>query len=212
MPPFSRPSPPRPSAASAQSPPGVPCERSPASPGASGRPLPSCPAEPEGQRATNCLDRVPRPEYGSEGFFHRFGHPGLLTLDFLAVTPTTTTMKDSFPRPVKTGLPVRGKREAMMEHLLYQKHSTSLLAHDASPPSEPMESLSITHRDYRQEGFHSEPLPPTQPHDYRLEQPQTFWREHAQQVPGTSSIRTGDTPFRKCATFTTPVSECLDQP
>ncbi|XP_026540743.1 LOW QUALITY PROTEIN: sperm-associated antigen 8 [Notechis scutatus] len=120
----------------------------------------------------------------------------------------------------------------------------NLLARDASPPSEPMESLSITHRDYRQEGFHPEPLPPTQvrgsagqsssqaphpfppghapvapltssplqPHDYRLEQPQTFWLEHAQQVPGTSSIRTGDTPFRKCAMFTTPVSECLDQP
>ncbi|KAJ6663022.1 hypothetical protein lerEdw1_010843 [Lerista edwardsae] len=51
-----------------------------------------------------------------------------------------------------------------------------------------------------------------QPHDYRLEQPQTFWREYAQQVPGVSRDRTGDASFRKCALFTTPVSEYLDLP
>ncbi|XP_058028496.1 sperm-associated antigen 8 isoform X1 [Ahaetulla prasina] len=63
------------------------------------------------ERATNDLDHVPRPEYGTEGFFHRHGHPGLLTLDFLAGMPTTTTMKDSYPRPVKMGLPVRGGQQ-----------------------------------------------------------------------------------------------------
>ncbi|XP_013923756.1 PREDICTED: uncharacterized protein LOC106550380 [Thamnophis sirtalis] len=63
------------------------------------------------ERATNDLDHVPRPEYGTEGFFYRHGHPGLLTLDFLAGIPTTTTMKDSYPRPVKTGLPVREDEE-----------------------------------------------------------------------------------------------------
>ncbi|XP_039224968.1 sperm-associated antigen 8-like [Crotalus tigris] len=196
-------------------------------PAADLQPLPLCVPEPprepptrgqclmhnwQEERATKDLDLVPRPECGTEGSFHRHGHPGLLTLDFLAGMPTTTTLKDSYPRPMKTGLPVRGKREAMMEHLLYQKHRTSLLASEMYPPPEPMESLSITHRDYKQEGFRSVPLPPTQPHDYRLEQPQTFWLEHAQQVPGISSIRTGDTPFRKCATFTTPMSEYLDQP
>ncbi|KAM6469780.1 sperm-associated antigen 8 [Liasis olivaceus] len=75
------------------------------------------------ERATNDLDRVPRPEYGTEGFFYRHGHPGLLTLEFLAGVAKSTTMKDSYSWPVKTGLPVRGKREAMMEHLLYLKHS-----------------------------------------------------------------------------------------
>ncbi|XP_025031746.1 sperm-associated antigen 8 isoform X2 [Python bivittatus] len=100
----------------------------------------------------------------------------------------------------------------MMEHLLYQKHSKSLIEDEVYPPLEPMESLSTTRRDYKQEGFLSVPPPPTQPHDYWLEQPQTFWLEHAQQVPGTSSIRTGDTPFKKCATFTTPVPEHLGQP
>ncbi|XP_070599819.1 sperm-associated antigen 8 [Erythrolamprus reginae] len=164
------------------------------------------------ERATNALDRVPRAEYGTEGFFHRHGHPALLTLDCRAAMPTATTTKDSFPPPVQTALPLRGKREAMMEHLLYQKHSRSLLGGGPYPPPEPMESLSITHRDYKQGGPPAGPLPPTQPHDYRLEQPQTFWLEHVQQVPGTSSIRTGDALFRKCTGFTTPVSERLDQP
>ncbi|XP_039224952.1 sperm-associated antigen 8-like [Crotalus tigris] len=87
------------------------------------QPLPLCVPEPprepptrgqclmhnwQEERATNDLDLVPRPECGTEGSFHRHGHPGLLTLDFLAGMPTTTTMKDSYPRPVKTGLPVRG--------------------------------------------------------------------------------------------------------
>ncbi|XP_025031747.1 sperm-associated antigen 8 isoform X3 [Python bivittatus] len=79
----------------------------------------------------------------------------------------------------------------MMEHLLYQKHSKSLIEDEVYPPLEPMESLSTTRRDYKQEGFLSVPPPPTQ---------------------GTSSIRTGDTPFKKCATFTTPVPEHLGQP
>ncbi|XP_032094677.1 sperm-associated antigen 8 [Thamnophis elegans] len=217
------------------------------------------------ERATNDLDHVPRPEYGTEGFFYRHGHPGLLTLDFLAGTPhhhdegllsstrengapcaretrghdgaspvpETQVKTMSFSPPPARHLAPRhccgpsrwfGEQvdplvpEAASQVLegCYRIHpgplSTSLLAGDTHPPPEPMESLSITHRDYRQEGFHSAPLPPTQPHDYRLEQPQTFWLEHARQVPGTSSIRTGDTPFRKCATFTTPLPECLDQP
>ncbi|XP_070587433.1 sperm-associated antigen 8-like isoform X2 [Erythrolamprus reginae] len=104
------------------------------------------------ERATNALDRVPRAEYGTEGFFHRHGHPALLTLDCRAAMPTATTTKDSFPPPVQTALPLRGKREAMMEHLLYQKHSRSLLGGGPYPPPEPMESLSITHRDYKQGG------------------------------------------------------------
>ncbi|XP_061468585.1 sperm-associated antigen 8 isoform X1 [Rhineura floridana] len=164
------------------------------------------------ERATNNLDHVPRPEGGTEGFFYRHGHQGLLTLQFLAGLPKSTTMQDSYRRPRRRGLPVRGQREAMMEWLLYQKHSKEILEDQAYPPPGPMESLSTMHHDYRQEGFLSVAPAPTKPHDYRLEQPQTFWLEHAQQVPGVSNIRTGDTPFKKCGTFTTPIMEYLDQP
>ncbi|XP_063152027.1 sperm-associated antigen 8 [Candoia aspera] len=146
-------------------------------PAADLQPLPPSPPEPprelpprgqclmhnwQEERATNDLDRVPRPEYGTEGFFYRHGHPGLLTLEFLAGVAKSTTMKDSYLWPLKTGLPMRGKREAMMEHLLYQKHSKSLLEDDVYPPPQPLESTSITHRDYNQEGVLSMPPLPTQ--------------------------------------------------
>ncbi|KAJ6663008.1 hypothetical protein lerEdw1_010829 [Lerista edwardsae] len=74
------------------------------------------------ERATEYLDRVPRPECGSEGSFFRHGHRGLLTLQFGASLAERTTMKDSYRRPRRTGLPERGKREAMMEWLLSQKY------------------------------------------------------------------------------------------
>ncbi|XP_033020086.1 sperm-associated antigen 8 [Lacerta agilis] len=163
------------------------------------------------ERATNDLDRVPCPEWGTEASFYRHGHRGLLHQHFLAGLSSSTTMKDAFRKPWRTGLPIRGQREAMLEWLLYQKHSKEL-QDDDSPPCGPMDTISTTHDHYRKEGFVSVVPAPTKPHDYRLEQPQTFWLEHCRQVPGVSNIRTGDTPFRKCATFTTPTTEYLDQP
>ncbi|CAI5787999.1 Hypothetical predicted protein [Podarcis lilfordi] len=165
------------------------------------------------ERATNDLDRVPCPEWGTEASFYRHGHRGLLTQQFLAGLSSSTTMKDAYRRPWRTGLPIRGQREAMLEWLLYQKHSKELKEEeDDGPPCGPMDTISTTHDHFRKEGFVSVAPAPTKPHDYRLEQPQTFWLEHCRQVPGVSNIRTGDTPFKKCATFTTPTTEYLDQP
>ncbi|CAM5072640.1 unnamed protein product, partial [Natator depressus] len=59
------------------------------------------------ERATNELDQVPSPEVGSEGFFYRHGHRGLLTLQLLAQLADSTTMKDSYRSPRRTGLPGR---------------------------------------------------------------------------------------------------------
>uniref|UniRef100_A0ACB8ENZ8 Uncharacterized protein n=1 Tax=Sphaerodactylus townsendi TaxID=933632 RepID=A0ACB8ENZ8_9SAUR len=166
------------------------------------------------ERATQELDRVPSPEDGSEGFYFRHGHRGLLTLQRLAGLASSTTTKDSYRSPGRwpTALPPRGQREAMMEWLLYQKYSKQAFEEDVDPPPGTMESLSTTHRDYRQDSFFSMPPAPTKTHDYRTEQPQTFWLEHARRVPGVSQIRTGDTPFRKNASFTTPAAESLDDP
>nr|XP_060616768.1 sperm-associated antigen 8 [Anolis sagrei ordinatus] len=100
----------------------------------------------------------------------------------------------------------------MLEWLLYQKHSKEVFGEQIQPPRGPMESESVMHRDFCRKDFVSVPPAPTKPHDYRLEQPQTFWVEHAKQVPGVSCIRTVDSPFRKCAAFTTPVREYLEQP
>ncbi|KAG6931683.1 sperm associated antigen 8, partial [Chelydra serpentina] len=114
------------------------------------------------ERATNELDDVPSPELGSEGFFYRHGHRGLLTLQLLAQLADSTTMKDSYRSPRRTGLPVRGQREAMLELMLYQKYRKETLT-ELYPPAGPMESLSTTHRDYRQEGFRAVLPPPPGP-------------------------------------------------
>ncbi|XP_042307539.1 sperm-associated antigen 8 [Sceloporus undulatus] len=164
------------------------------------------------ERATNPLDQVPCPEMGTESYVFRGGHRGLLTLQAQAGLASATTTKEAFQTPRRTGLPVRGKREAMMEWLLYQKHSKEVFAEQVQAAPRPMESQSTTHRDFFQEGFVSMPPAPTKPHNYRLEQPQTFWRENAQRVTGVSCIRTEDTPFKKCAAFTTPAADYLEQP
>ncbi|XP_054842334.1 sperm-associated antigen 8 isoform X2 [Eublepharis macularius] len=161
------------------------------------------------ERATNHLDHVPSPRGGTEGFFYRHGHQGLLTLQDLAGLAKSTTMKDSYQRPWRMGLPARAGGH---DGVAFVPEIQEVFEKEVDPPPSPMDSLSTTHRDYRREGFLLVPPSPTKPHDYRTEQPRSFWLAHAQQVPGVSSIRTDDTPFKKCATFTTPVTECLDQP
>uniref|UniRef100_A0A8C3CKC5 Sperm-associated antigen 8 n=1 Tax=Cairina moschata TaxID=8855 RepID=A0A8C3CKC5_CAIMO len=163
------------------------------------------------ERATNDLDQVPAPEMGSEGFVHRHGHRGLLTRQPPAQPPPSTTTKHAFRPPHSVPMLARGQREAMLELMLYQKYRQELLQ-EMSPPRAPMESLSTTHRDFQAGGFQPTPLPTTQPHDYHTEQPCSFWLEQARSVPGVTCIRTGDSPFRRNAAFSTPITEYLEQP
>lgn len=76
-----------------------------------------------------------------------------------------------------------------------------------------------------------------QPHNYHMEQPRSFWLERAHSLPvstrilphhpavptahrdlpisplqGVTCIRTGDSPFRRNAAFSTPITEYLEQP
>ncbi|XP_062455515.1 sperm-associated antigen 8 [Rhea pennata] len=163
------------------------------------------------ERATNDLDHVPRPELGSEGFFYRHGHRGLLTHQLLSQLADSTTMKDAYRQPWRTALPARGQREAMLEFMLYQKYRKEMLE-EICPPPGPMESVSTTHRDYCAEGFQPTPLPPTQPHDCYTEQPRSYWLEQAHSVPGVTSIHATNAPFRRNAAFSTPIMEYLGQP
>ncbi|XP_064358266.1 sperm-associated antigen 8 isoform X2 [Dromaius novaehollandiae] len=163
------------------------------------------------ERATNDLDRVLRPELGSEGFFYRHGHRELLAHQLLSQLADSTTTKDAYRQPWRTALPARGQREAMLEFMLYQKYRKEMLE-EICPPPGPMELVSTTHRDYCAEGFQPMPLPATQPHDCYTEQPCTYWLEQAHGVPGVTSICTTDTPFRRNAAFSTPVTEQRGQP
>ncbi|XP_035419758.2 sperm-associated antigen 8 [Cygnus atratus] len=163
------------------------------------------------ERATNGLDRVLAPEMGSEGFVHRHGHRGLLARQPPAQPPPSTTSEHTFRPPHRIPMLARGQREALLELMLYQKYRRELLE-ERCPPRAPMERLSTTHRDFQAGGFQPTPLPTTQPHNYHTEQPRSFWLEQARSVPGVTCIRTGDSPFRRNAAFSTPIAEYLEQP
>uniref|UniRef100_A0A8C9FZU3 Sperm-associated antigen 8 n=1 Tax=Pavo cristatus TaxID=9049 RepID=A0A8C9FZU3_PAVCR len=163
------------------------------------------------ERATNHLDNVVPPELGSEGFAHRHGHRGLLAPLHPPVSLPCSTTKDAFRPPYRIPLLARGQREAMLERMLYQKYQQELME-EIHPPPGPMETLSTTHRDFQAGGFQPTPPPATQLHNYHMEQPHSFWLEQAHSVPGVTCIRTGDSPFRRNAAFSTPITEYLEQP
>ncbi|XP_016043520.2 sperm-associated antigen 8 [Erinaceus europaeus] len=165
----------------------------------------------EEERATNHLDQVPSMHDGSESYFFRHGHQRLLTLQPELPMPVSTTQRDSYQPPRNHYYPLRGKREAMMEMLLSDQICKEVLA-EQEPTKKLFEVESVTHHDYRKELAGAGPPAPTKPHDYRQEQPETFWRQKAPQLPGVSYIRTLDTPFRKNCSFSTPVPLSLGQP
>ncbi|XP_074787600.1 sperm-associated antigen 8 [Athene noctua] len=104
-----------------------------------------------------------------------------------------------------------GQRKAMLESMLYQKYRKEMLE-KMCPQQMPMELVSTTHQDYHAGGCQFMPLPTTQPHNYCTEQPCSFWLEQAHQLPGVTSIRSWDSPFRRNAAFSTPITEYLEQP
>ncbi|NWH27166.1 SPAG8 protein, partial [Grus americana] len=166
------------------------------------------------ERAMNHPDPVPGQEPGSEGFIHRHGHPGLLDHQLLS-WPNSTTTKDTYRPPHRVLLLGRGQREAMLESMLYQKYRqahTPEMQEEICVPRMPMESVSTTHQDYCAGGYQSTLLLTSQPHNYYTEQPCSFWLEQAHSLPGVTSIRSGDCPFRRNAAFSTPITEYLEQP
>uniref|UniRef100_A0A8C3VY29 Sperm associated antigen 8 n=1 Tax=Catagonus wagneri TaxID=51154 RepID=A0A8C3VY29_9CETA len=165
----------------------------------------------EEERATNHLDQVPSMQDGSESFFFRHGHRGLLTLQPQSPMSSRTTQKDSYLPPRNHYQPIRGKREAMLEMLLRHQICKEVQAEQEATRKD-SEVESVTHHDYRKELVQAGPPAPTRPHDYRTEQPETFWIQRAPQLPGVSNIRTLDTPFRKNCSFSTPVPLSLGQP
>ncbi|CAK6433834.1 unnamed protein product [Pipistrellus nathusii] len=165
----------------------------------------------EEERATNHLDQVPSMQDGSESFYFRHGHQGLITLQLQSPVPLSTTQKDSFQPPRIRCQPIRGKREAMLEIFLCHQICKEVQA-EQELTREPFEAESVTHHDYKTELVQAGDPAPTKPHDYCTEQPETFWIQRAPQLPGVSNIRTLDTPFRKNCSFSTPVPLSLEEP
>ncbi|NXS97909.1 SPAG8 protein, partial [Jacana jacana] len=169
------------------------------------------------QRATNHLDTVPAQEPGNEGFTYRHGHPGLLAHQLTSWPTHSTTTKDTYRPPHSVLRLRRGQREAMLEYTLYQKYRQACapgkeMLEKICTPQKPMELISTTHQDYCARGCQFMPPPTTQPHNYYTEQPRSFWLEQAHSLPGVTGIRSGDSPFRRNAAFSTPITEYLEQP
>ncbi|XP_072428117.1 sperm-associated antigen 8 isoform X1 [Chiloscyllium punctatum] len=138
------------------------------------------------------------------------GHKGLLTTDYLSNLSNLTVYKESYPPPMK---PPRetGIRKQLIEKYMYHKISKEIFdAHEAALALQPMESLTVTGRDFKVEGFKSVPRPPTMIHNYKTEQPITIWTDHATQIHGVTPIKNPHTPFRKNTSFTKPITETLD--
>ncbi|NXI56530.1 SPAG8 protein, partial [Chloroceryle aenea] len=144
------------------------------------------------ERATNQLDAVPGHESGTEAFIHRHGHQGPLVHQFFS-WPTSSMTTDIY-WPLAEGCRVCSPvRKEMQEEIC--------------PQEMPMESVSTTHQDYRAEDCQFMPLLTSQHHNYLTEQPCSFWLEQAHSLPGVTSTGSKDSPFRRNAAFSTPITE-----
>ncbi|XP_014387013.1 PREDICTED: sperm-associated antigen 8 isoform X1 [Myotis brandtii] len=104
----------------------------------------------EEERATNHLDQVPSMQDGSESFYFRHGHQGLLTLQLQSPMPLSTTQKDAYQTPRNRCQPIRGKREAMLEILLCHQICKEVQAEQELTRKQ-FEVESVTHHDYKKE-------------------------------------------------------------
>ncbi|XP_072920406.1 sperm-associated antigen 8 isoform X2 [Hemitrygon akajei] len=139
------------------------------------------------------------------------GHKGLLSIDYLSRMSGISTYKEFYHPPSGPEEREIGIRKQLFEKCMYHKISKEVYDEYKEPFAiQPMESLSVTGRDFKMEGFKSVPRPPVMRHDYKTEQPITIWSDHVKQVQGVTEIKTGDTPFRKNASFTRPIMEALD--
>ncbi|NXA21901.1 SPAG8 protein, partial [Ibidorhyncha struthersii] len=164
------------------------------------------------ERAMNHLDTAPGQELGNEGFTHRHGHHGLLVHQLLSWPTNSTTTKDTYRSPDRALLLGRGEAEHLpTPSKLCAPPQKAEMQEKICPPQMPMESVSTTHHDYRGGSCQFMPLPTTQPHNYCTEQPCSFWLEQAHSLPGVTSIHSGDSPFRRNAAFSTPITEYLEQ-
>ncbi|CAB1332716.1 unnamed protein product [Coregonus sp. 'balchen'] len=135
------------------------------------------------ERATAVLDNErPRPH------IHKNGHKGILTMDLSSKVQGVTTVNAAFTHPRGHGVRQRGLRGELLEKYLIKKISEQTHA-EFNPEPPKTEFCSTTKEDYKVEGFQpSLPSP----------------------LKGVTAVSTRNTPFKKNATFSTPISEHMD--
>ncbi|KAI2664222.1 Sperm-associated antigen 8 [Labeo rohita] len=157
------------------------------------------------ERATALLDRT-----GPRSCVYKYGHTGILTMDVAATIEGISTFKAAYNSPKSLGVRQKGRRAEILENDLIKRISDQIHAEMNAEPPAP-ELCSVTKADYKAGGFKSVGAPLTMDHDYTTEQAITFWSDNYQKIQGVTAVKTKDHPFKRNATFSTPISEQLDQ-
>ncbi|XP_062599110.1 sperm-associated antigen 8-like [Saccostrea cucullata] len=166
------------------------------------------------ERQVADLDKIDKDEkITSSAQIFRDGHAGILTTEFDSKVDNVTTVRQSYKKPEPCGVRLVGKKEELQKLMLLEKVGREVFSDELNPPQpEPTDFRSITMKDFNKPEFVSKKPVPTKTHDYRKDQPVTFWSEHKDVIHGVSQLKTGDTPFRKNDAFSKPIGEYWNEP
>ncbi|ELT97541.1 hypothetical protein CAPTEDRAFT_223077 [Capitella teleta] len=135
------------------------------------------------------------------------GHTGLLSVDVKKPVADMTTYRHSYRPPMGPGVGSKGKREQLLEQALYEQVGQEV-DQEFNPPPEKPDYNSVKSLSYDIPDFESTKPAPTTAHDYRTEQPASYWTEHCTCAHGVSAHPPSfDIVFRKNASFSSPLSE-----
>lgn len=163
------------------------------------------------ERQVQNYDTVEDNQGQSNAQIFRDGHVGVLTIDTNAKPVNESTVKASFKTPVHPGVPLEGNKSKLMRQMYMEQAVQEVFRDDINDPEpEPLDYKSVTAKDFNKDDFKHVPPKPTKNHNYRTEQPVTFWSEHKEKIHGVSSAKTRDTPFRKNDAFSQPIEEYFD--
>jgi hypothetical protein len=162
------------------------------------------------ERAVSDLDAhkaIKHPEITNQAKLLKDGHDGLITTASCSHTRDLTTHNDSY-RPIKgLGIRLKGARAELLERMLYERAKKEL-EEEAAQQEEPDEIRSVTSKDFGIDDFVPKEPAPTSHHNYVTEQPVTIWTEIRDRAHGITQVKpTFDTPFRRNAAFSRPISE-----
>lgn len=140
----------------------------------------------------------------------QYGHPGILTLNENAEMSKITDFQDSFRYPKVNYVQQVGSRRKLFERDLSEKIQSQMLAKMAGRQEKP-DYKTATMEAYNIEGFESKNPKPTQTHDYRTEQPVSYWLQNYQKIHGVTMVKTRDTVFRRDCAFSKPIEESWEE-
>ncbi|XP_034048707.1 sperm-associated antigen 8 [Thalassophryne amazonica] len=159
----------------------------------------------------NHLFRVEAPDNEkTKPQIQRDGPRGVFMTDPTSKMESVSTLKASYVPPKGPGVRLQGIRGELREKHLTQMISEKLHAEMNAPPPK-TDFTSTFQKDFCIEGFVPVTPKTTQVHDYKNDPAVTFWSENLHRIQGVTTVKNLKAPFRKSATFSTPISEQLDE-